>query len=359
MAETLYSLENGGSGLAGVRHLRDNREWRRRARTERSKTTDSIKAPLGSPRQRRRIEDTHSYLCAKVDPIMGLLITYLISERPNDVQSAMLGYLLARREGLFLGCGSARDGDIMPIVGSDCTFERGSKKYRHKVGERLTKHEDRVYMARQIGPLIIELIHRTLRRMPADVESFLVEQLQEKLSPPFLQPEALPKFTSPSEVQGQDRRHFRPSTARSRLQHAQSIDSDVQKTSPPRMEKAEIHTPPVNVAISRSEELISSPGNHVISEGVTESQNRPWDVEIDPTATLPPSKAESLSSSASARVALPKLAVILLLGIDGAGKSTLLGTLQGDPDPQVRPSVGFKPVTMMLSDKLKVSWRSQ
>lgn len=50
----------------------------------------------------------------------------------------------------------------------------------------------------------------------------------------------------------------------------------------------------------------------------------------------------------------PQLAVILLLGLDGAGKTTLLGTLQGEQDPRVRPSVGFKPVTMMLSDKLKV-----
>lgn len=51
---------------------------------------------------------------------------------------------------------------------------------------------------------------------------------------------------------------------------------------------------------------------------------------------------------------MQKLAVILLLGLDGAGKTTLLGTLQGEQDPRVRPSVGFKPVTMMLSDELKV-----
>lgn len=54
----------------------------------------------------------------------------------------------------------------------------------------------------------------------------------------------------------------------------------------------------------------------------------------------------------------PQLAVILLLGLDGAGKTTLLGTLQGEQDPRVRPSVGFKPVTMMLSDQLKVHYSS-
>lgn len=50
----------------------------------------------------------------------------------------------------------------------------------------------------------------------------------------------------------------------------------------------------------------------------------------------------------------PQLAVILLLGLDGSGKTTLLGTLQGERNPRVRPSVGFKPVTMMLSEELKV-----
>lgn len=50
----------------------------------------------------------------------------------------------------------------------------------------------------------------------------------------------------------------------------------------------------------------------------------------------------------------PHAAVVLLLGLDGAGKTTLLGTLQGEKDPHVRPSVGFKPVAMMLGDQLKV-----
>ena len=51
----------------------------------------------------------------------------------------------------------------------------------------------------------------------------------------------------------------------------------------------------------------------------------------------------------------PQVAVVLLLGLDGAGKTTLLGTLQGEKDPRVRPSVGFTLVTMMLSDQLKVT----
>lgn len=69
--------------------------------------------------------------------------------------------------------------------------------------------------------------------------------------------------------------------------------------------------------------------------------------QISSKVHLPPSEAEPAKG--------PQLAVILLLGLDGAGKTTLLGTLQGEHDPKVRPSVGFKPTTMMLSDQLKVT----
>lgn len=65
------------------------------------------------------------------------------------------------------------------------------------------------------------------------------------------------------------------------------------------------------------------------------------------------STASNLPTKAQANKA-PQAAVVLLLGLDGAGKTTLLGTLQGEKDPHVRPSVGFKPVTMMLGDQLKV-----
>lgn len=70
---------------------------------------------------------------------------------------------------------------------------------------------------------------------------------------------------------------------------------------------------------------------------------------------LPPSEAQSRAHGKGQPAKGPQLAVILLLGLDGAGKTTLLGTLQGEHDPKVRPSVGFKPTTMMLSDQLKVT----
>lgn len=78
-------------------------------------------------------------------------------------------------------------------------------------------------------------------------------------------------------------------------------------------------------------------------------------VQISSKVNLPPSEAQSRPHGKDQSTKGPQLAVILLLGLDGAGKTTLLGTLQGEHDPKVRPSVGFKPTTMMLSDQLKVT----
>ena len=139
------SMELGGSGLAGARHLRDEREKRRRARRTRqafgrgegvrvaSSASDSPspglgyadgaaagggrwgspRAPRVSPRQRRRVEDTHAYLCAKVDPVMSGLILALVEGRPKNIRQAALDHLLSQK-----GRGGDRTG--MTAGGTAC-----------------------------------------------------------------------------------------------------------------------------------------------------------------------------------------------------------------------------------------------
>jgi len=50
----------------------------------------------------------------------------------------------------------------------------------------------------------------------------------------------------------------------------------------------------------------------------------------------------------------PRQISILVVGLDGAGKTSFLNALQGDCLAKVRPTVGFKPLTMMLGEKLQV-----
>ncbi|CAM9902083.1 unnamed protein product, partial [Discosporangium mesarthrocarpum] len=368
----MQSIELGGSGLAGIRHLREERARSRRTRTSHSRVFGHPSAScsrIRSPRQRRRIEDTHRYLCAKVDPVMCSVITFLIDERPQDVAGAMLTFLLSRQRGQTLDDGGmACASDKKPLKTPDhvsrSTEGGGDQRQRlqkRPTERRLVEHQDRLYMARQIGPLVTELIHATLRSMPSDVESFLIEQLEGNfLGVGDELPGAPTRFRpvpSSNSLGGWQRTRVglsRPSTARSRLQEAQSIDLAVQKDSPPRVGADEtlMASSPVRITTAmrdhlRDEDASNASGSCVMADGVTERQNKPWDMEVSVSAW---------ATGGRSRGSQPRLAVVLMLGIDGAGKTSLLGTLQGDLDPRVCPSVGFKPVTMMLSDQLKVKF---
>ncbi|CAM9351803.1 unnamed protein product [Ectocarpus sp. 13 AM-2016] len=408
-------VEMSGSGLAGVRRLHNEREKRRRPRTAtttRPRAVDAAggcshgnarstfveappraRAPRVSPRQRRRIEDTHSYLYSKVDPVMGSLILVLMESRPEEIRKAALDHLLSKkrmREASAddTGVGRAAGGNAtsadpqQDISGIEVEEEEATQR------RRLARHQDRVFMAREVGPLVTELIRRTLRSMPADVELFLIEQLKGVPSggacdqdmndnnhrPAFPPPDGAEPISRSSKQHhlgnrsGQPHRPTRPSTARSRLQQAQSLDLHVQQTSPPlsgRTEARRSPSPPrgpQNGGLPDEDDLgadgvgreSSRPegGGRAVVDGVKESLNKPWDVEVSSKLNTPPFEDQPRAPSKPKQ----KLAVILLLGLDGAGKTTLLGTLQGEQNPRVRPSVGFKPVTMMLSDELKVKF---
>ncbi|CAB1115611.1 unnamed protein product [Ectocarpus sp. CCAP 1310/34] len=463
-------VEMSGSGLAGVRRLHNEREKRRRPRTAtttRPRAVDAAggcshdnarstfveeppraRAPRVSPRQRRRIEDTHAYLCSKVDPVMGSLILVLMESRPEEIRKAALDHLLFKKR---MREASADDTGVGRAAGGNATaadpqqYISGIEVEEEEAAQRrrLARHQDRVFMAREVGPLVTELIRRTLRSMPADVELFLIEQLKgvpsggacdqdmndnnDRLAfPPPNGAEPISRSSKQHQIghrSGQPHWPGRPSTARSRLQQAQSLDLQVQQTSPPLSGRTEARRSPSHPRGPQSggfpdeddlgadgvggESSRPGGGGRAVVDGVKESLNKPWDVESlesithdhwrwlhrrcilpDPAITAPtvqgsnyiqltvPTTPPSSTSSivhglqiSSKLNTMPfedqprapskpkqKLAVILLLGLDGAGKTTLLGTLQGEQNPRVRPSVGFKPVTMMLSDELKVKF---
>lgn len=383
------SMELGGSGLAGARHLRDEREKRRRARRTRqtfgtgegarvaasaSSASPSLgfgyadgaaaaaagggggpspRAPRVSPRQRRRVEDTHAYLCAKVDPVMGGLILALVEGRPKNVRQAALDHLLSKKGGGGDRTGMTAGGTATAAGENDPTRDRLSSQQddretsrrkkedsnsSHKthdngggvssspaavVARRLAERQDRLFMAREIGPLVTELITRTLRAMPTEVEDFLVEQLQGIASSVahrendgndgrgLLRPDirkSRPSGISSREESRKDRpnaddesepqRSTRPSTARSRLEEARNLDLQAQETLLPRTERADsgactspgVSNGPKGVSLSDGENcsvngddgapLLLSEREKVVAVGVKESLNKPWDMEV-------------------------------------------------------------------------------
>lgn len=432
--------ELGGSGLAGARHIREEREKGRRWDTRPSSTTTrkqhqpqwerrpdtssdtgrdragpAPQAPRGSPRQRRRLEDTHTYLCAKVDPVMGSLILALVEGRPANIREAALRHLssfrsngenivsmgidsdervasptsspsapAARQPPVVTAAIPTASGDSFAVgtslprgneasssdSGVDVAFPTsavGAARVTNDTGKkresvqdcssttrqdaenaaaiakpRLARRQDRIFMAREIGPLITELINRTLRCRPPNVVVFLMEQLQgtagdaidarrpaaryrgiddhhrgpssvRDLQCDHQQGEASkagqevdagvnqldmtrrrPSSDRARAVSGRhgtenrddheprrpDDRNVRPSTARSRLQEAQSLDQCVQQTSPPLTERGASRTSRSPRVPSAKEDLSDDRTGCVISEGVRKSRNTPWDIEV-------------------------------------------------------------------------------
>jgi ADP-ribosylation factor family len=331
-------------GLAGIRQLREDR---RKARAPADPCAQSQVLPVH--RQRKRAEDTHSYLSSKVDPVMSEAITYLLFARPQDVRRAMLDYFVARR--------TARDDGGRRLSFTELRAE-----------PRAAQRHDRLYMAREIGPVMAQLINAVLRRTPDDVEAFLIGQLQDMLRLPR-DASSIPSPRSPA-ADGS-----RPSTARARLSQAQQLDTAVATTTavaaaaaPKAAAAAAVPVLPLPLApfppatASAASSSRQATGRHssgiVVSKGVRESQTEHWDVSVAASApVLPPSPVQDrpLSARSSASVSgPPKLACLLLLGLDGSGKTTLLKTLQGDPCPRVQPTVGFAPATLALTLQLRV-----
>lgn len=262
---------------------------------------------------------------------MGSLILALMESRPEDIHEAALKHLLSKRQGKG---GRADDQQQMGItmvrpeglngvnVGGD-NRAASAEPARNEGGEeevavaqqiRLARRQDRLFMAREIGPLVTELIRRTLHYMPADVESFLIEQLQCGIAPGFASSTAATREKDvnnnrrphPPPSEGVDHpdsrknRPTRPSTARSRLQQAQSLDFHVQHVSPPlsgrTAEARRSPSPPrgpKNGGLSDEEDGAGdqgggnaslpsggSGGRAMVAE-VKESQNKPWDVEVN------------------------------------------------------------------------------
>ncbi|KAG5185132.1 ADP-ribosylation factor family-domain-containing protein [Tribonema minus] len=341
-------------GLAGIRQLRIAR-----GAAAQENSVDNSRPSTASAagvecrpfhRQRRRVEDTHKYLTSKVDPVMSDAITYLLFARPQDVRRAMLDYFVARR--------AARDNNNRRLSFRELGL-----------APRAAQKHDRLYMAREIGPVVAHLINAVLRRAPDDVEAFLIGQLQDMLRLPR-DGASVPAPPATS----------RPSTARSRLALAQELDTAAEpllarsasgkKVTPTAAAAAAMQQqqqaaamPPPTLAPKPPETAPSLGGKRSSSYGVRESKTEHWDLSVSAAApVLPPTPLTDAqltacsggSGTAAAAAAPPKLACLLLLGLDGSGKTTLLRTLQGDPAPRTQPTVGFAPATLALTPALRV-----
>eukprot|EP00638_Chattonella_subsalsa_P017652 CAMPEP_0117822996 /NCGR_PEP_ID=MMETSP0949-20121206/4010_1 /TAXON_ID=44440 /ORGANISM="Chattonella subsalsa, Strain CCMP2191" /LENGTH=133 /DNA_ID=CAMNT_0005662477 /DNA_START=300 /DNA_END=701 /DNA_ORIENTATION=+ len=104
------------------------------------------------------MDAAHVYLAAHVDPIMNHMLKDLVLNQPDDVGLAMITFLR-----------QIESGDQMAAsVDRSCN--------------RLAERRDRVYVARKISPLLVQLLDRVIKTRPTQkIEAFLIHQLEDIL----------------------------------------------------------------------------------------------------------------------------------------------------------------------------------
>jgi len=266
-----------------------------------------VKRPQSS-RLRAKINDTYSYFQKKVDPLVSVLVTTFLSQQPMDVLGAMRLYFAnMRAEEVWQ---KASIGDV------PCYEPLKNQK---------------VYFTQDLGPVLSKVVDAVAASQPQNVMDFIIE-------------EVLPTIVAPAPAPAADT--SKSSAARSKLNDAIHLAGALGG------DAAGVGVVGLAVATSPDPAKVAA----MAATAAT--------THVVPSAT---SKAPTTSSAAvadapevgGAPTAAPTASItmqISMLGLGGGGKSSIIKALQGDFDPKIKPSLGFKPVSMQLRENASVTF---
>ena len=176
--------------------------------------------------------------------------------------------------------------------------KNGSKILGSQDRSLKAKKSQRLYLATQVTPVITKLINKLARDRPQNALDYMCRELE---SIKILEEQRL---LNKQDVQ--DQGSYRPSTAKSKLNDAKEL-AEALNAMPSAVQRAE------------SAPVLARDNKH---------------------DTLPVPAVPSIQ--------------IVLLGPGSSGKTSVLNTLQGNFNAKTRPTLGFRPVSMMLGDDLKI-----
>ena len=287
---------SGKSGAYGVRTLRQLRK--------------NNQEP--SERLKKKIDTTYSYFLEEVDPVIGDLITHLLCEQPIDVPGAMLTYLTKRKEKMKEAEQTAEKKDA-DVEQREATEEPPVEETppAPKVNKR-PKKEAKLYLAVSIGPLVTKLVNRIAVTRPKKVVDYLCEELNEM-------------------IYGGDEETKREIEVDERFEMYKGMDGPKQPKDGDTVE-VEVETPAVEL---KSYEPAEEPTpSSTVKEPVVAEDDAP---SVDVTVAV---KAQSIQFA--------------VLGMDNAGKSSILNMLQGKGHQKTKPTIGFRPTSMMLDEQTTI-----
>lgn len=265
-----------------------------------------------SERLKKKIDTTYSYFLEEVDPVIGDLITHLLCEQPIDVPGAMLTYLTKRKEKMKEAEQTAEKGKDADVEQREATEEAPADEAppAPKVNKR-PKKEAKLYLAVSIGPLVTKLVNRIAVTRPKKVVDYLCEELNEM-------------------IYGGDEETKKEIEVDERFAMYKGMDGPKIPKEGDTVE-VEVETPAVELQPTEPAE------------------------EPAPSTTKAPVVAEEEAPSVDVTVAVKAQSIqFAVLGMDNAGKSSIVNMLQGKGHVKTKPTIGFRPTSLMLDEQTTI-----
>jgi ADP-ribosylation factor-like protein 13B len=286
-------------------------------------------------RLQKKIDTTYNYFLERVDPIIGDVITHLLCEQPIDVPGAMLNYLnkLDIQEKAKSNDAPISDADLTNQIKNENEPEVTDSKAK-KAAKR-PKKEQKLYLATSIGPIISKLVNRIANTRPKKIISFLCEELQ-------------------TMIYGTDDEK----TARAAMeietdeifemykgQNGPKVTLNKQATSP-----NVVAIPTESPELQRTTEDMEPPtDNKSAAHDLLGNDN----IEVKTDSNIQVSESTPVPVPVPTEPELQKIQ-FAIIGMDGVGKSSIMNMIQGKADSQTKPTIGFRPVSMMAGENLQV-----
>ena len=177
----------------------------------------------------------------------------------------------------------------------------------------------KVYFTQDLGPVLSKVVDAIAASQPQNVMDFIIDEI-------------LPTIVAPAPPPAESK-----SSARNKLNDAIHLAGAIAGDAASALDPEKVAAVAATAATT-----------HVVS------------ATSKATITTSAAAVADAPDVASATSAVPVEASITMqismLGLGGGGKSSIIKALQGDFDPKIKPSLGFKPVSMQLRENASVTF---
>jgi small GTP-binding protein len=274
-----------------------------------------------SSRLRTKIDQTYSYFAKQVDPLIASCVANFLFSQPIDIIGAMRAYF-----------GDLQN--IKPFEGLVC-YE--------------PKKEQKTYFTFNLGPILSTVVDAIAAAQPSDVRLFICDELSKNAA--HFHHEDIDISTTLKSVRN---------GSSDAQESADTVTNDLEVSSTRNKLSDAIdlaNTIATNIDdITDSNIAISKPIIPIIADLDNKENQEPLIPTKKQGLITTTSSVQKETQLTTTKQAVIKNIQISILGSSGGGKTSIVNALQGRFDMKVKPSLGFKPTTMMLGENINVKF---